>query len=86
MATSSSEHRALDRFRSERALQRLAEGGIERLVGLGLVLAGAVLFYGMSVPSLMGPWYCRAVLGVVAAGGILFGMPLLITGRVRQPR
>lgn len=59
---------------------------IERVVGLGLVLASLVLFYSMTIPTLVGPWYCRAVLGVVAVTGTFFGMPLLVTGRVRQPR
>jgi hypothetical protein len=59
---------------------------IERFVGLGLVLASAVLFYSMAIPALVGPWYCRAFLGAVAGAGTFFGMPLLVTGRVRQPR
>ena len=59
---------------------------IDRFVGLGLVLASLVLFYSMTIPTLAGPWVCRAILGVVAVAGTFFGMPLLVTGRVRQPR
>lgn len=65
---------------------RSAQFWIERLVGLGLVLAGGVLLYGTTIPSLTGPWYCRAILGLIALGGTFVGLPLLITGRVRQLR
>lgn len=63
---------------------RSAQFWIERVVALGLVLAGAVILYGMTLPAWTGPWACRGLLGAVGVGAIFVGMPLLITGRVRQ--
>jgi len=57
---------------------------IERAVGLGLVCIGMTLFYGTTIPGLLGPRYVCAVLGVAAVAATFFGMPLLVTGRVRQ--
>jgi len=57
----------------------------ERIVGLGLLLVAAVLFFGMTLPGLMASWYCCMASGLVALGGTFFGVPLLVTGRIRQP-
>lgn len=59
---------------------------MDRLVGFVLVFVSMILFYGMTIPSLMGPWICRCLVGVLAVCGTFFGMPLLVTGRVRQSR
>ncbi|HXX67575.1 MAG TPA: hypothetical protein VEK07_10355 [Polyangiaceae bacterium] len=58
---------------------------MDRLVGLVLVLISMVLFYGMTIPGLMGPWICRCLVGLLAVCAAFFGMPLVVTGRVRQP-
>jgi hypothetical protein len=67
-----------------------AESSIEfwmdRLVGLTLVFVSLVVFYAMTLPSLMGPWYYVSILAFIAVLGSLVGMPLLVTGRVRRPR
>jgi hypothetical protein len=65
---------------------RGGEAMMDRLVGLALVLLAMLFFFGLTIPGLMGPWYSRAVLGTLAVGGVLFGMPLLVTGRLRQRR
>jgi len=59
---------------------------MDRLVGFVLVLVSMVLFYGMTIPGFMGPSLCRCFIGAVAVGAAFFGMPLLVTGRVRQSR
>jgi hypothetical protein len=57
---------------------------VERVVGVGLVFESAVLFYAMTIPGLLEPWPVRALVGAMAAGSILVGFPLVVTGRVRQ--
>lgn len=59
---------------------------MDRLVGLTLVFVSLVIFYAMTLPRLMGPWYYVSILAFIAVLGSLVGMPLLVTGRVRSPR
>jgi hypothetical protein len=56
----------------------------DHVVGLALVLLGTAIFFAMTIPG--GRWYGYAAAGMVAVCATLFGMPLLVTGRVRQPR
>jgi hypothetical protein len=49
---------------------------MNRLAGLMLVLVSMVLFYGMILPTLMGPWVFRCLAGVLAVAAAFFGMPL----------
>jgi hypothetical protein len=66
------------------SLQRAVVSLANRLVGLGLVLVGLAIFYAMTVP---GGWWCEyAISGVVAVCATFFGLPLLVTGQVRQPQ
>lgn len=53
-------------------------------MGLGLVLISAVLFFAMTIPNLFEPWYFSAIVCAAAVSGVLVGLPLLATGRVRQ--
>jgi hypothetical protein len=55
-----------------------------RLVGLGFMLIGITILYAMARPG--GQWCSYAISGLVAVCGFLFGLPLLVTGRIRQPR
>lgn len=55
---------------------------IHRLVGLASVLLSASLFFGLSLTG--GTRYGALVLGTLGVCGTLFGMPLLVTGRLRQ--
>lgn len=57
---------------------------VERFAGLGLVLFSLTIFYGMTLPGLHWPWYVAGSLGVAALCGVFVGMPLLVTGRLRQ--
>ncbi len=57
---------------------------MQRLAGLGLVLVSATIFYAMTVPGAW--WYEYGIAGVVAVGATLCGLPLLMTGRIRQDR
>lgn len=59
---------------------------IERVVGLGLVFTGAVVLYALTIPSLMGPWAGQAMLAGIGLASLFFGLPLLVTGQVRQTR
>jgi hypothetical protein len=59
---------------------------MERAIGLGLVLVSLMLFYGMTVPGLLGSPYAIALFGAVGVLGTMSGMPLLVTGRFRQRR
>jgi type IV secretory pathway VirB3-like protein len=60
---------------------------MERVTGLGLVLASMTLFYGMTDPAwIFGRSYACAIAGIAAVCGTFFGMPLLIIGRIRQRR
>ena len=57
-----------------------------RIVGLVLVTISAAFFYGLTIPGLFGSNYEVAVACFAGVGGTFFGMPLLVTGRVRQSR
>lgn len=59
---------------------------IERMVGLGLVFTGLVVLYAMTVPTLTMPWYGQAMLDLIGLPSLFFGLPLLVTGHVRQAR
>jgi hypothetical protein len=59
---------------------------MERVVGLALVLVSLTLWYSLTLPALQGPWYVTGAVGIGAACGTLCGMPLLVTGRIRQKR
>jgi hypothetical protein len=47
-------------------------------------LVSATIFYAMTVPG--GWWYEYGIAGIVAVGGALCGLPLLMTGRIRRDR
>jgi hypothetical protein len=55
-----------------------------RLIGLGLMLIGITILCAMALPG--GQRCLYAISGLVAACGFLFGLPLLVRGRIRQPR
>ncbi len=57
---------------------------VQRAAGLGLVLVSLRIFFAMTVPG--GRWFEYATSGVVAVGCVICGLPLLVTGRIRQPR
>lgn len=59
---------------------------IERVVGLGLAFVGIVVLYALTIPNLTWPWAGQAVLGAIGLPSLFFGVPLLVTGQVRQPR
>jgi hypothetical protein len=65
-------------------LHLLARLAVQRLAGLGLVLVGVTIFYAMTVPG--GWWYEYGIAGTVAVGATLCGLPLLMTGTIRQRR
>jgi hypothetical protein len=58
----------------------------ERVVGFGLVAVGVLLFYMLSIPGLVGSEFGLIVIGIAGVCGVFFGMPLLVTGRIRQVR
>lgn len=59
---------------------------MERVVGLALVLVSLTLWYSLTLPAMRSAWYVTVAVGIGAACGTFFGMPLLVTGRVRQKR
>jgi hypothetical protein len=67
-----------------KALELVTDFLVRRLAGLGLVLVSMAVFLAMTVPG--GRWYEYAIFGVLAVGGTFCGLPLLVTGRIRQPR
>lgn len=58
----------------------------ERVVGFGLVAVGVLLFYMLSIPGLLESKFGSIVVGIAGVCGVFFGLPLLVTGRIRQPR
>jgi hypothetical protein len=86
IAESAASHAAVAALPGGRAsgLPLLAGLLLQRLAGLGLVLVSATIFYAMTVPG--GWWYEYGIAGIVAVGGALCGLPLLMTGRIRRDR
>jgi hypothetical protein len=58
----------------------------ERVVGFGLVAVGVLLFYMLCIPGLVGSEFGLIVVRIAGVCGVFFGMPLLVTGRIRQVR
>ncbi len=54
---------------------------VRRIFGLALVLLSLCVFYGLTLP---GPWSAHLLLGSLGVTGTFLGMPLLVTGRIRQ--
>jgi hypothetical protein len=57
---------------------------MNHMMGLMLVLISVALIYTLTLPGELRFTY--AICGVTGFLGILLGMPLLVTGRLRQPR
>jgi hypothetical protein len=58
--------------------------GTDHIVGLALVLVGVAVSFALTIPG--GQWYGYAAAGIIAASATFVGMPLLVTGRIRQIR
>jgi hypothetical protein len=65
-------------------LDLLTDFLVQRFAGLALVLVSMTIFLAMTVPG--GSWYEHLIAGVVAVGAAFCGLPLFVTGRIRQPR
>jgi hypothetical protein len=57
---------------------------IWRIVGLVSISGSVSILYGLTLGP--GNWYVALVLCILAVCGALFGVPLLVTGRVRQEK
>jgi hypothetical protein len=55
---------------------------VRRIFGLALVLLSLCVFYGLTLPG--GPWSAHLLLGSFGVTGTFVGMPLFVTGRIRQ--
>jgi hypothetical protein len=55
-----------------------------RVVGLAIVLMSLMLFYGLTLPQLQERGVVVGIMCFWGVCGTLLGMPMLVTGRVRQ--